>query len=769
MLAKFLPIGLFSLLLACTAAVPASSPASPASAPPGLVSEAQPPVQPILTEEQALQVALGRAGMSAPEVTGGSELGNPQARLMTLEEYEERFESGRSYGDRSIPVWVVTVEGTWSPAGFGGRLPMTRKGQPTATPRVYTQGIEVMDARSGKTIGGQKRITPLDLNVAQGLDPESFNTYPLRVPLTRAKEFAVFPVSQPGYMPEEYSLTDIRLVLSNPVQDLLNASWVPDQTVIQEYADGQGHILLVAQSDGGMRSETIGSFRQTRVHHNAAWESETNGGPISLSWRARHTSTDPFDSPNVTHTLYSQTDSISLETLHLIAESLPQGEAPIPTPTPIVPTPVQATPEAAPAPAPTIAPVAAPISTPVTTPASSGLGSLGKVQSSSLIGRLSDGTGMTLTSDEGDLYMLEPGCTQVEAALETNAGQEVGLLLEGEHSSENETLKVLSVNNGGTAIPTCANESGGPLVPPAPPPDGQVMGRPADCPDERPVLDRAIEIVGPGELRGVICGLDPSETVTLQLRQYLDRDLYGDPVLTFAVGDGPWEHAGLGLEPGGYYLDVVTEGTDFVTFPGAYTLGAPERDIVWRYGGITFNVVSRDKVVEILGYPLCEPWPLPASPNPSPTPPPPGPPGSSGAPTCSVVGRAMQGIGGPQIGGTLTGLSSGDVVKIEVYSLSPVEGICYSAYELDPNCKPVPGPETFQQVPDLTQAELVARFSSKGPLWGLKGEGVKAGRYLVVLNAPGYEVTPTAYAVDVISYHLVPIRVGGLDFTLEPE
>ncbi|MDP2952063.1 MAG: hypothetical protein Q8O76_01940, partial [Chloroflexota bacterium] len=73
---------------------------------------------PIITEAQAIEMGALFARFGGPEVSGSQQVRNSEARLMTLAEFEDRFSGYQSTGDRSRPVWVVTVEGEWSDAGI---------------------------------------------------------------------------------------------------------------------------------------------------------------------------------------------------------------------------------------------------------------------------------------------------------------------------------------------------------------------------------------------------------------------------------------------------------------------------------------------------------------------------------------------------------------------------------------------------------------------------------------------------------------------------
>jgi len=107
-----------------------------------------------ITREQAIQIALRETG-SQPEVTAVENPRNPVARLMTLGEYQARFNLSSGPWDAATLVWVVQYEGVSYSAGFpdahGIYGPRTQ----------YNYTTVVMDAQSGTVIMGSRTFAPL--------------------------------------------------------------------------------------------------------------------------------------------------------------------------------------------------------------------------------------------------------------------------------------------------------------------------------------------------------------------------------------------------------------------------------------------------------------------------------------------------------------------------------------------------------------------------------------------------------------------------------
>lgn len=328
------------------------------------------------------------------------------------------------------------------------------------------------------------------------------------------------------------------------------------------------------------------------------------------------------------------------------------------------------------------------------------------------------------------------------------------------------------------------------------------------CPE---VSKPPLRIGAPGELAGTVCGLDPSGQVTLRLRPVLGHNSFGEPVLTSSVGNGSWKlPATSPIPPGGYILDVITEGLGVVTVPRAYTVFAkltteagliPKGVITFRYAGLAFEVVKRDRAAQRFGLQLCDSpveaysplaggTPTPMSPSPATpafsfppgvTPPPsltpiipPGPPPRPGTivPSCAAAHLAEREIGGPIIAGELKGLTGGDTASVRVHLIPQVPGRCYliGLYEPSTGCTEPPGPEPLESLGDLTGGREVVEFSAGGSMWALAGDMLEVrSRYVVVVTAESYQVRPAAYAVDLPERHLVPTWIRGLDFLFAPK
>ncbi|MDP3064627.1 MAG: hypothetical protein Q8O40_15685 [Chloroflexota bacterium] len=268
-----------------------------------------------------------------------------------------------------------------------------------------------------------------------------------------------------------------------------------------------------------------------------------------------------------------------------------------------------------------------------------------------------------------------------------------------------------------------------------------------------------LHIHGPGELRGSVCGLDTGERVTLQMRRYLASGELGELVLSFDVGNGPWERTGLTLEPGRYELSTEAPSPSYAPSV-SYILRVPEQGVVWRYGKLTTRFIHWDRAVEEMGMPIC------GTPGPY-VPPttPPSPPGPGNTTACGALpSHALR--FNPEVSGSITGLAPQDHATVSLYRLPPVDGRCYAcgfaSQEL--TCTPGPEGEPQESAPDTEGIELVATFETAGPRWGLVGSDLTQGRYLAVVEAEGHRATPAAYAVDVPYIHLASARVAGLDF-----
>ena len=128
----------------------------------------------------------------------------------------------------------------------------------------------VLDAHTGENIGGGFRFEPIPLEEAQGLDPDAFASHPLEVSLSRAREVVDFPVSEPGYLPEGFSLERTTLELAHPLQETVPYSWNPNQSVILHYSNGEGQAIQVSESG-------LGSLTSSPAQSHLLYMAERHG------------------------------------------------------------------------------------------------------------------------------------------------------------------------------------------------------------------------------------------------------------------------------------------------------------------------------------------------------------------------------------------------------------------------------------------------------------------------------------------------------------
>ncbi len=317
-------VGALTLLgLAACAQVGSNPTPSPAPSP----SVALAP--PILTEPQAIETASQKAALNRIGLTAVSNIRNRQARLMTMGEYWDlgRYDKGffgnaKWYPGSALPVWVVLMEGSSK-----STLPPSS----SLTPTHYNYFVVVLNAHTGYQIGFSPLSAPDQLlGEARGLDPSLYGRYPLEADLEYTKDVADFPVSEPRSLPGGFSLVGVTLELAHPLQDGLPHPQVPRQTVFQNYSDGQGNIIQLAQFRGGL-PDLIENADLTAVQETKAWASDEAGKPTWLAW----TWVFPEAGAYVTYILHSPDRSISLDDLHEIAASIPGGRPPLPTPEPV--------------------------------------------------------------------------------------------------------------------------------------------------------------------------------------------------------------------------------------------------------------------------------------------------------------------------------------------------------------------------------------------------------------------------------------------------
>lgn len=86
-----------------------------------------------------------------------------------------------------------------------------------------------------------------------------------------------------------------------------------------------------------------------------------------------------------------------------------------------------------------------------------------------LIGRLGPGPDLVLIDRyKSRSYPLQPGCAEVEEALQGSVGKEVSIVADGSLLFDKPPLMVLAVNTGGSNVPRCGSERS--RWPPSPPP-----------------------------------------------------------------------------------------------------------------------------------------------------------------------------------------------------------------------------------------------------------------------------------------------------------
>lgn len=300
------------------------APVATTSSPPTVATARLGP--PILAESQAMAAAVKLASVGMPELerNEGEQVRSRVARLMTLEEYEDRFMQGRSYRERDLPVWAVQLEGKWRDAGI----------VPPESRQTYANGLVVLDARTGEQIAASFGFEPVPLEEAAGLDPEAFARYPLEVSPSYAREVVDFPVSEPEYLPERFSLDRANLELAHPMQETLPYAWMPNQSLILRYSDGQGRAIQISRSRAG-QPHLIAGAEAFNLRGVEAWRGTTPEGTTWVGWTATYPSDEPIGGvASVTYILVSPDGLVTTDLLQQVAESLPPGHPPSPTATP---------------------------------------------------------------------------------------------------------------------------------------------------------------------------------------------------------------------------------------------------------------------------------------------------------------------------------------------------------------------------------------------------------------------------------------------------
>lgn len=131
-----------------------------------------------LGREHAIERALEELGQPWPEVTAVNNPRNPEARLMTLGEYEGEFMDGPSARDGTIPVWVVQVEGASRDDGI----------VPSESRQGYGYAVIALDARTGEVFGTRHSSDPV---FAENPDSATQRTpEPTSAPAATAEEWS---------------------------------------------------------------------------------------------------------------------------------------------------------------------------------------------------------------------------------------------------------------------------------------------------------------------------------------------------------------------------------------------------------------------------------------------------------------------------------------------------------------------------------------------------------------------------------------------------
>ena len=313
------------ILLTLAACAQTDSPLIPSPA----SSSSQSLASPILTEAQAIETASQKAAQDWRGLTGVSNIRNQQARLMTMGEYwalgqydEGFFGRAKWYPESGIPVWVILMEGNSE-----STLPASSPLKPTS----YDYFVVVLNAHTGYEIGASPLSAPDQLLAdAQGLDPALYARYPLEAALEYTKHVTDFPISEPSYLPVGFSLARVTLELAHPLQDILPSRQERRRTVLQNYSDGQGSTIQLAQFRGGL-PDFIEDADLAAVQETKAWASPEDGESTWLAW----TWVYPGAGAYVTYILYTAARTISLDSLHEMASSMPAGRPPKPPPEPV--------------------------------------------------------------------------------------------------------------------------------------------------------------------------------------------------------------------------------------------------------------------------------------------------------------------------------------------------------------------------------------------------------------------------------------------------
>jgi len=275
----------------------------------------------------------------------------------------------------------------------------------------------------------------------------------------------------------------------------------------------------------------------------------------------------------------------------------------------------------------------------------------------------------------------------------------------------------------------------------------------------------------PGTLSGEITGLDPGDKVMFQLEQYLPETgtTTGTPLCTFGGSNGSWEAEDIPLAPGSYAIVPKAEG--YLSLPKAIHFEVPEKGVFWRDTLMDFEMFRPENAIERFGKPLCgyrdnQTTPTPPATNHAGEKATPAPPSPGDLDSGSCFGGYKFYAWHMNIGmsGDIDGLPEGTKATVNIQLLPKVPGETY--YKLGPSRDVLYPPELtpLESLEGLEPTETVATLEVHNGYWGLVDPSLSGDRYLVTVEAPGYELEPEGYVV-VVFVEKVPNRVRDVDFT----
>ncbi len=300
------------------------------------------------------------------------------------------------------------------------------------------------------------------------------------------------------------------------------------------------------------------------------------------------------------------------------------------------------------------------------------------------------------------------------------------------------------------------------LSPPTPEPSGTASPTPP------PVCSGSSQagpdIQGPGEMRGVICGLAPDNLAIVSVSMYnTATNAYDPPLAKATFGNGQWAFTGLDVGTGQITLAAQAVSGTYVRIPNM-DFFVPQHGVTWRFDAPAIRFQTIEEFTATNGLPPCPDIPLPVYTPPS-TPP------SPFGPVAPCLSLGVSAKPPNSITGKLSGLGSSGKAVVSLYKVPDVTEGCYSLvgfFGTPPLCSTPLPPEPQEAPPPVSPAELVARFAIQDGIWGFAGGGLSVGRYMAIVNADGYQGMPPAYPVDVPSNGRMGTNVTGLDFSFVP-